>query len=131
MNYGELNEKALAELKEIGCNAATMEQALDYIEGAFDEWANPIAMDDEENPTELTLDYVTDYYDCFLKDYASVEEMFNDFVVKACGVVSMLASKRWDDEHSVYVRDPYCGNYTETYEADSVAECVEKYYGRI
>lgn len=132
MNYGDLNEKAVKAVKEIGChNAVTIEQALDYIEGAFNKFADPIRMDDEDNPTELELDYGTDSCDYYLKDYASMEEMFNDFVIDACGIVAEEAGKMWDDDHSVWVQDQYCGNYTDTQYADSVEECVNKYYGRL
>lgn len=133
MNYGNLNEKAIAALKEIGCtNAATIEQALDYIEGAFNKWANPIAIDDEENPTELELDYGSDSCDYYLKDYASVEEMFNDFVIDACYTIEDLANNMWNNEHTAYYRDTCCGNYSYTPESDcGITECVLEYYGRL
>lgn len=132
MNYGNLNEKAVKAVKEIGCtNATTIEQALDYIEGAFNKFADPIRMDDEDNPTELELDYGTDSCDYYLKDYASMEEMFNDFVIDACGIVAEEAGKMWNNEHTAYFRDTCCGNYSDTQYADSVEECVNKYYGRL
>lgn len=132
MNYGNLNELAIKELKEIGChNATTIEQALYYIEKAFRDYCCPIYMDDEDDPTELTLDYGSYSNDYYLKDYASVEEMCNDLVIDACGVVAEEAGKMWDDEHSVWVQDSYCGSYTDKVYADGVEECVNKYYGRL
>ena len=132
MNYGNLSERAIKELKEIGCyNATTNEQAINYIEKAFIDYRCPIGIDDEDNPTEIELDYGSDSNDYYLKDYASVEEMFNAFVIDACGVVAEKAGKMWDDDHTAYYTDTCCGNYSDTQYADSVAECVDKYYGRL
>ena len=133
MNYGNLNEKAIEALKEIGCTTATtVEQALDYIEGAFVDYANPIGIDDEDNPTELELicGSKSDFYE--LKDYASVEEMCNALIIDACYKIEDLANDMWNDEHTAYYRDTCCGNYSYTPESDcGITECVLEYYGRL
>ena len=133
MNYGNLNEKAIEALKEIGCTTATtVEQAFDYIKGAFVDYANPIEIDDEENPTELEFTYGSnsDFYE--LKDYANVEEMCNALIIDACYKIEDLANDMWDDEHTAYYRDTCCGNYSYTPESDcGITECVLEYYGRL
>lgn len=126
MNYNDyqLSEQTLKELRYCGCNAATMSEAIEWIDGAFEE---PISWDDEENPTEVGVNGDSVY--CELKDHPSMEAFLNYFVLQCCYEIEYVACNRWDREHTEWVTTDFCGSFSDKHEASSIVECINEYYG--
>lgn len=123
----KLTEKTIQFLKKVDSDATTFSQALDYIANAYR--INPISVDDEENPTSCYHDDIDTEF--LLENYDSVEDMVNDFIEQSCDILYEDFQQRWNNDHTEYIRDQYCGNFSVLHEANDDEQVINEYYGKL